>query len=158
MAVVWLTENLDSFSGVADAGSITVERLPEIVFVIHISGIFAESWSWSSRQLILQFRSSLSLCSRVDSENVSDCVVPSRSDQEGTMYQCLCEDHSGIHSHIVSCENPYLVSDRQSILRSLWEKVLPSSWRNHRLADTKWDIRVAIRGVIRDYFSRWSNV
>ena len=41
--VVCLPENFDSFNGVADASSIIVERLPGFVFVIHVSGIFAES-------------------------------------------------------------------------------------------------------------------
>ena len=46
VTVVCLPENFDSFNEVADAGSITVERLPKkIVFVIHVSHIFAESWS-----------------------------------------------------------------------------------------------------------------
>ena len=40
VTVVCSPENFDSF-----ASSITVERLPGFVFVIHISGIFAEFWS-----------------------------------------------------------------------------------------------------------------
>ena len=43
VTVVCLPENFDSFRGVADASSISVERLPRFVFVIHIYGIFAES-------------------------------------------------------------------------------------------------------------------
>ena len=45
MTAVSSPENIDSFSGVADASSITVERLPGFVFAIHISGTFAEIWS-----------------------------------------------------------------------------------------------------------------
>ena len=37
-------------------------------------------------------------------------------------------------SHTVSRENPCCVSDRQSPSRSLWEKVPPSSWRNHSVS------------------------
>ena len=45
VTVVCSPENFDSFSGVAHANSITVERLPRFVFAIHISSIFAEFWS-----------------------------------------------------------------------------------------------------------------
>ena len=72
VTVVYLPKNFDSFSGVADASTIIVERLPGFVFVIHISGIFAES-RLLVNSLALRIRSSVSICSRVGSESVSNC-------------------------------------------------------------------------------------
>ena len=115
--VVCSPENFESF-----ASSITVERLPGLTIGFEL---------WSLIESPTGFFESGALSPW---EKVSNCVVPSRTCQEGTMYQRLHEDHSTTPSHIVSRENTCCVSDRQSPPRSLWKKVPPSSWRNHSVS------------------------
>ena len=86
---------------------------------------------WSNRQLTLRIRSFLSPCSRIDSENVSKlCCSVTISCGRNSVPVSAGGINPVLHLTL-SRENPHCLSDRQSPPRSLWEKVLPSSWRNH---------------------------
>ena len=157
MTVVCSPENLDSFSGVAVASSITVERLPGFMFAIHISGIFAEFWS--------------SVESPTDSSNPElFCLLAPGLTR--TMCQTVLFHHdlarkekcTGVCTKITpvlfltlylvriyaACliVNILLVLCGRRFLQVLGEIT------QCRLVDKGCDVRVAIRGVVRDCLLR----
>ena len=113
--------------------SITVERLTQkLCSWSTISGIFAESWviGWSPT-VTLRIRSSLfSLLQDWLGKCVKLCCSITILFRKEHCTSVCTKITPVLPSHIVSSENPYCVSDRQSPPRSLWEKVPPSS-RNH---------------------------
>ena len=120
--VVSSPENFESF-----ASSITVERLPGLPVGFEFWSLIESPTDSSNPEIfvsLLQDRlgESVELCCSVT-------ILPGRNNVPVSARRSL-----QYSSHIEFRENPCCVSARQSPPLSMWEKVPPSSWRNHSVS------------------------